>query len=179
MLVLSWTEKEKTVIQRYKKGVSPKDIAHEVKMSLRDVYKIIKKQFGEKKTELTNEVNAVMLYRRQDKDNMPVAEVAIKLRIPPEEAMQYHIKYNDMIHLGEFGKVYHMVKGKGELKGLLDICEAMKIENMTVKDMVSAYQMHGDLAEMEDRFLVVARDTEFYERKKIQYCLNWIRQRLD
>ena len=59
-----------------------------------------------------------------------------------------------------------MVKGQGQLKEVLDICEAMKIESMTVKDMVNAYHMSGELAEMEDRFLVVARDTEVYEGKK-------------
>jgi hypothetical protein len=160
--VLSWAEKEKMVIELYKQGVSPKEIARQLHMSLRDVYSIIRKEFGEKKRELTNELKALILYRQ---GKMPV-EVAIKLRITSDEAIQFYIKYKDLIHLGKFGKAYHLVKGQGQLKELLDICEAMKIDNLTVKDMVNAYQLSHDLAEMEDRFLTVANDTVVYEGRK-------------
>ena len=44
-----------------------------------------------------------------------------------------------------------MVREKGQLKEVINICEAMTIENMTVKDMVNAYQMTYDLAEREDK----------------------------
>ena len=160
---MSLSDREKMVITFLKRKVPPKKIADELGMSLRDVYKIKGKKFGKNKAELTNELKAVKLYTV---GKLPV-EVAIKLRIPLDEALQYYLKYNDTdFHLGEFGKAYHMVKGQGQLKELLDICEAMKMENMTAKDMVNAYQMHGDLAEMEDRLLVLARETEFYKGKK-------------
>lgn len=162
MTVLSWAEKKRMVIELYKKYTPTKEIARQLNMSLRDVYAIIKEEFGEKKTELTNELKAVRLYIV---GKLPV-DAAIRLRIPCDESMQYFIKYNDMNHLGEFGNAYHMVKGQGQLKEVLDICEAMKIENLTVKDMVNAYQLSHDLAEMEDRFLTVARDTEVYEGRK-------------
>ena len=66
MSVLLSPEREKIVIERYKEGVSPKDIAHEVKMSLRDVYKIIKKQFRKNKNELTTELKAIQLYSQKN-----------------------------------------------------------------------------------------------------------------
>jgi hypothetical protein len=159
---MSLSEREKMVITLLKQKVPPKKVADQLGMSLRDVYRIKREEFGKDKAELTNELEALMLYSTGKK---PV-QVAITLRIPSDEAMLYCIKYNNLIHGGEFGNAYQMVKERGQLKELLDICEAMKIERFTVKDMVNASQMSGDLAEMEDRFLVVARDTKFYEDKE-------------
>jgi chaperonin cofactor prefoldin len=143
MTVLSWAEKEKMVIELYKQGVSPKEIAHRLHMSLRDVYKIIKREFGEKKTELTNELKALILYRMGKK---PV-EVAIKLRIPSEESMQYYIQYKDLINLGNFRIAYKMVKEK--LKEILIICEAMQRKEVTIGDIIRGFHFADELPEME------------------------------
>lgn len=143
MTVLSWAEKEKMVIELYKQGVSPKEIAHRLHLSLRDVYKIIKREFGEKKTELTNELKALILYRMGKK---PV-EVAIKLRIPSEESMQYYIQYKDLINLGNFGIAYKMVKEK--LKEILIICEAMQRKEVTIGDIIRGFHFADELPEIE------------------------------
>ena len=85
------------------------------------------------------------------------------MRITSDEAIQFYIKYKDLIYLGKFGNAYKLVKGQGQLKEVLDICEAMKIEKLTVTDMVNAYHLADDLAEMEDRFLTIAKHIEEYQ----------------
>ncbi len=122
MSLLTWSEKEKMVIELQKQGISPKEIARQLHMSLRDVYKILKKEFGEKERELTTELQAIKLYKQK---KYPV-EVSLKLRIPPEEAIRYYIKYKDMIYLGKIGENYKVMKGK--LKEISLICDAMRRE---------------------------------------------------
>jgi len=64
MTIFSWAHKVKMVIKLYKKHTPTKEIASQLNMSLRDVYKIIKKEFGEKDTEQTNELKALKLFRQ-------------------------------------------------------------------------------------------------------------------
>src|SRR6476620_5368237 len=116
---MSLSDREKMVIRLLKRKVPPKKIADELGMSLRDVYTIKRMKFWENKAEITNELtNELKALKLYSTGKRPV-EVAITLRITSDEAMQYYIKYNDMIHLGEFGNAYHMVKEQGQLKEVI------------------------------------------------------------
>ena len=82
------SEREETVNALLKQKVHSKKIADQIGMSLRDVYKIKRKKFGENKVELTNEQKAVRLYSTR---KTPV-EVVLELNLPCEEATQYYLK---------------------------------------------------------------------------------------
>jgi len=94
------SEKDKMVIELYKQGTSPKEIAHRIHISLRDVYIIIKKEYGQKETEQTSELRAVKLF---DIGKTPV-EVVLELNLPSEEVTQYYLKFLDLTYLGKFGR---------------------------------------------------------------------------
>src|SRR6266542_92175 len=147
MSIFDWPEREKVVIELYKKGISPKEIAHEVKMSLRDVYKIIKKEFRAKEKELTTEHQAIILFL---KGKRPVV-VALKLRISLDEANQYYIKYIDSLYLGQFGQDYKYLRGYA--KEVAEVCFAIKNGGLTVKELLDGYHLERDLGQMEERHL--------------------------
>jgi hypothetical protein len=112
-------------------------------MSLRDVYKIIKKQIRKNKNDMTTELKAIQLYRRK---KFPV-EVTLRLRVTPEEATEAFIKYKDLIYLGKFGAAYGRIKGK--ISELLTICDAMQRKEVTVDSIIRGFQLSDELPEME------------------------------
>ncbi len=160
MTIFSWVHKVKMVIKLYKKHTPTKEIASQLNMSLRDVYKIIKKEFGEKDTEQTNELKALKLFRQGKR----AVEVAIALRIPSEEAMQYCIKYNDLVWLGNFQTHYKRVKGN--LKELLEIAHAMREGVLTAGELVQAANMTDTLVEMQSHHLSLSNVVAVLEERK-------------
>lgn len=159
MTMLDLTEREKMVIELYKKGITPKEIAHQLKMSLRDVYKIIKKEFGENKKELTTELKAIKLYRQK---KYPV-EVALTLRIAPEEATESYIKYKDLTYLGRFGDWYGRMKGK--MREVLMICDAMQRKEVSIDDIVRGFYLADELPEMESTHSAFSRTIDGFREE--------------
>lgn len=150
------------VIELCKQGVSPKEIAHQIHISLRDVYRIIKKEYGEKETEQTNELRAIKLF---DSGKTPV-EAVKELSLPSEEVTQYYLKFLDLTYLGKFGNDYEMVKEN--LKDVLVVCELMKEVGMKQNDLINAAYMVPEIAEMEIRHsslidLISKSHTEYTE----------------
>lgn len=168
MTVLSWAEKEKMVIELYKQGVFPKEIAHRLRMSLRDIYRILKPELGKKKTELTNELKLYSIGKR------PV-EVAIKLRLMSEEASETFIKYKELTYLGEFGKAYARIKGK--IPEVLTICEAIQRKEITIDNIIRGFHFADELPEMESMHSAFTRtiagfreELDFVISEKLQAC---------
>ena len=81
-------EKEKYVLKLREEGKTYRDIAHELRMSPREISKILKKANGEKdekerkKIILSNTARALQLFKR----GKSPTEVAIKLDLSPQEA---------------------------------------------------------------------------------------------
>jgi len=159
-LELSEKERERIVIELYKKKVPAKEIARQLKMSLRDVYKIIHREFGDKERELTTEHRAVTLFL---KGKSPVY-VAIKLRISLDESSQYYAKYKDTLYLGKFGQNYKYIRDY--MKELAQICDATRHAGMKIKDIIDGYYLEKDLAEMEERHLYLVNSTQEFEIRK-------------
>lgn len=150
------------VIDLYKQGVSPKEIARQLHMSLRDVYVILKREFGEKNSELSNELKALKLYRSAAHPK-PV-EVAIKLRIPLEEANKYYIDYKDSIFLGKFVDSFNMIKDK--LREAVMICDAIRRGDATMDKIIQGFRIIDDLDDKHDEFRCLVRDVEIVSNKK-------------
>ena len=84
-------EKEKYVLKLREEGKTYRDIAHELRMSPREISKILKKANGEmeekerKKIVLSKTAKALQFYK---KGKSPT-EVAIKLDLSPQEAQLF------------------------------------------------------------------------------------------
>lgn len=160
MTQLDWAERERLVNEMLKNGNSPNEIAHQLKMSLRDIYKIINEYSGSKEKPLTTEHMAILLF---DKGKKP-PEVAIELRISLDEAMRLYVKYKQSLHLARFGKDYASMKGY--LKELSEICYAMRNGGLKPKELVDEYHLARDLGEMENRQLEIMRGNEALKSEK-------------
>jgi DNA-binding CsgD family transcriptional regulator len=95
---LSIKEKEKYVIELLKQGKTYREIAHEAKVSPREISRIRKKVNGEmeekkrKKIVLSKTAQALQLFRRGKNST----EVAIKLDLSPQEAQTASMVIEEM-----------------------------------------------------------------------------------
>lgn len=97
-MYLSIKEKEKYVIELLKQGKTYREIAHEAKVSPREISRIRKKVNGEmeekerKKIVLSKTAQALQLFRRGKNST----EVAIKLDLSPQEAQTASMVIEEM-----------------------------------------------------------------------------------
>src|SRR5687768_4656105 len=101
-------EKEKYVLKLRDEHKTYRDIAHELRISPREISKILKKangEMGEKernKIVLSNTAKALQLFKR---GNSPT-EVAIKLDLNPQEANSLYYDYLSLNNLHRFVETY-------------------------------------------------------------------------
>jgi hypothetical protein len=163
MSQLDWAQREKIVIGFYKKGVSPKEIAHQLEMSLRDLFKVVNKTFGTKEKEITTEHQAIILSKKGKRPT----DVAIKLRISLDKACRYYGKCKESFYLGKFGQDHNYIQGY--MPQLLEICEVMKNAGLNMKEVLDeskAYMsMTRDLGELEHSQLYLKGVEELKQEK--------------
>ncbi|MGZ5511728.1 MAG: hypothetical protein ACXWFC_14830, partial [Nitrososphaeraceae archaeon] len=101
---LSVKEKEKYVLKLRDEHKTYRDIAHELRMSPREISKILKKANGEmdekerKKIILSQTAKALQLYKR----GKSPTEVAIKLDLSPQEAQSLYSNYLSLNNIHHF-----------------------------------------------------------------------------
>ena len=104
-------EKEKYVLKLREEGKTYRDIAHELRMSPREISKILKKANGEieekerKKIVLSNTAKALQLFK---KGKSPT-EVAIKLDLSPQEAQSLYSNYLSLNNLHHFVETFRAI----------------------------------------------------------------------
>ena len=107
-MYLSVKEKEKYVIELKKQDKTYREIAHEVKISPREISKILKKTNIEleekerKKIVLSNTAKALQLFKR----GKSPTEVAIKLDLSPQEANSLYQNYLSLNNLHHFVETF-------------------------------------------------------------------------
>ena len=101
-------EKEKYVLELREEGKTYRDIAHELRMSPREISNILKKANGEieekerKKIVLSNTAKALQLFKR----GKSPTEVAIKLDLSPQEAQSLYYNYLSLNNLHHFVETF-------------------------------------------------------------------------
>ena len=151
MNYLSVKQKEKYVIELRKQGKTYRDIAHEVKISPREISKILKNANMEievkerKKLVLSNTAKSLQLYK---KGKSPT-DVAIKLDLSPQEANSL---YTDYLSLN---KLHHFVErfkefNKNSLQDLIDYYDYMKENEITKEEIVEAIKISNDYPKIKE-----------------------------
>ncbi len=103
---LSVKEKEKYVLKLREEGKTYRDIAHELRMSPREISNLLKKSYGEleekerKKSVLSKTAQALQLFKRRKSPT----DVAIKLDLSPQEAQSLYYNYLSQNNLHRFVK---------------------------------------------------------------------------
>ncbi|HEX5187262.1 MAG TPA: helix-turn-helix domain-containing protein [Nitrososphaeraceae archaeon] len=104
MEILSKTEKKALVIKLYKEGKTYKEIAEIVRISPRDIGRIINEYIGERITIYTKS-NTSKDYDLFLKGKSPI-QVAIKLDLKYEEVMKAHNEYWSLQGIRSFETMY-------------------------------------------------------------------------
>ena len=156
---LSVKEKEKYVLKLREEGKTYRDIAHELRMSPREISKILKKANGEieekeqRKIVLSNTAKALRLYK---KGKNPT-EVAIKLDLSPQEAQSLYVNYlslNNLHHLVERFKEFD----NDSLQALIDYSDFMKENGITKEGIVEALKISYHYPKIKEDYHDISND---------------------
>ncbi len=150
---LTVKEKEKYVLQLREEGKTYRDIAHELRMSPREISNILKRANGEleekerRKIVLSNTAQALQLFK---KGKGPI-EVAIKLDLSPEEAQSLYFKYlslNNLHHLVETFKEFD----NDSLQDFIDYYDYMKENGISKEEIVETIKMSNDYPKIKEEY---------------------------
>lgn len=130
MGILSKEEKKKLVIKLYKGGKNYQEIAKTVRISLRDIGKIINEYVGEKDTK-HSESERIKGYKLL-LTGLPPIEVAIKLRLPFEDTTKIHNEFLALKGLQNFEEIY--VSYKDYMPTILQIIDKIKYGKISTED---------------------------------------------
>ena len=137
-MIMIYTVREKQVLELYKQGKSTREIAKELRMSLRDIGFILKKgqvnhgiatimDDGNNSSNSNNNnkpanEKATQAYELFSQGKKPV-EVAIQLSLSEKEATRFYTEYWKLKHLYS---LYHVYRNKGDLSYILKLCRLAK-----------------------------------------------------
>jgi DNA-binding CsgD family transcriptional regulator len=152
-MILSVKEKEKYVIELRKQGKTYRDIAYELKISPREISKILKKASGEieekerKKIVLSKTAQALQLYK---KGKSPI-DVAIKLDLSPQEVNSIYDNYLSLNNLHHFIETFKEFD-KSLLLDFIDYYDFMRENGIDKKKIVEAIKISNDYPKIKDEY---------------------------
>src|SRR6476646_10516828 len=138
-----YNEREGRVLELYDQGKNTREIAKELRMSLRDIGFILKKgqlnhgitatidDGNNSNNKPTNE-KATQAYKLFTEGKKPV-EVAINLNLSEKEATRYFTEYWRLKHLYSLYHIYQ--ESKGNLSYILKLCRLAKRQGITADNI--------------------------------------------
>ena len=147
MEILSKAEKKALVIKLYKEGKTYKEIAEIVRISPRDIGRIINEYTGEKTT-ICSKSNSAKGYYLLLKGKTPI-QMAIKLNLPFEEARKVTLEYWNLQGLTTaevISKEY-----KNYMPQILQLIDIIKTGQISTEDFNKFCQYIGDIPSLEHR----------------------------
>jgi predicted transcriptional regulator len=135
--------RERQVIELYEQGKSTRDIAKQLRMSLRDISTVLRGNQVNHGTVITDNSNdninsnnnnkspneqATQAYKLYDEGKKPV-EVAIQLSLSEKEATRYYTEYWRLMHLYKLHSIYKELKG--DLSPILKLYRLLKRQGIT------------------------------------------------
>ena len=174
-------EKEKYVLKLRLEGKTYRDIAHELRMSPREISKILKKANGEteekerKKIVLSNTSRALQLFKR----GKSPTEVAIKLDLSPQEANSLYLNYLSLNNIHHFVETFKEFNNNS-LQDFIYYYDFMKENGITKKEIVEAIKISNDYLKIKEEYHDISyqlpdlqRQRDFYiSDNKILICKN-------
>jgi DNA-binding CsgD family transcriptional regulator len=171
MIYLSVKQKEKYVIELRKQGKTYREIAHEVKISPREISRILKKATGEieekerKKIVLSKTAQALQLYK---KGKSPT-DVAIKLDLSPQEANSLYHNFLYLNNLHHFVERFKEFNKNDSLQDLFDYYDFMKENGITKEEIVEAIKQSNDYPKIKEEYDVINDQLPELKRQRDLY----------
>ena len=174
-------EKEKMVIELHKQGKTIRQIAPEVKMSFRDISKIIKaydkKVSFELKKENTNPSSQKI--KKQSistqvfklfSDGKKLTDVAIDLEIPARKALKL---WSQFLRLERMEDCYEFYQEHSyDIPTLLSINTFMKRNNISGNDIVNVLRTANDIINLHQTYSNLNAEIKKLKRTRNNYSLN-------
>ena len=178
---LTVKEKEKYVLKLRDEHKTYRDIAHELRMSPREISKILKKANGEieekerKKIVLSNTARALQFFKR----GKSPTDVAIKLDMSPQEANSLYFNYLSLNNLHHFVETFKEFDNDS-LQDFIDYYDFMKENGITKEEIVEAIKISNDYPKIKEEYHDISdqlpdlqRQRDFYiSDNKILICKN-------
>jgi len=182
-MILTVNEKEKYVLKLRGEGKTYREIAHELRISPREISRILKEAIGEKeekerkKIVLSKTTKALQLY----KNGKSPTEVAIKLDLSPQEAKSSYLGYLSLNNLHHFVETFKEFDNNDLLQDLFDYYYCLKENYITKEEIVEAIKKMKELPnlkevhqEISEKLKEFKRQREFYiPDNKILKSKNW------
>ena len=133
-----YIERERHVIELYNEGKTTRDIAKELRMSLRDISSILRKNqvshglpfpiIDNNNNNKSPNQKSTQAYKLYSEGKKPV-EVAIELGLSEKEVTRYYTEYWRLTHLYKLHSISKEVKG--DLSPILKLYRLLKREGIT------------------------------------------------
>jgi hypothetical protein len=179
-MFLTLKQKEKHVRELRKQEYTYKDIAHELKVSVRDVSRVVKAMEREedeardkeakeieskekKRQSLSNRSKAIKLYK---KGKNPV-DVSIHLDISPEEAKNIHLEYLSLENHSQFILVYKELEKNDTLKAFIDLFFHLKENSISREEIVETIKMKNELPNLRKEYAYIHNKISQLEEYRI------------
>ncbi|MFL6471401.1 MAG: hypothetical protein ACJ71H_11185 [Nitrososphaeraceae archaeon] len=162
--ILSKKEREERVLDlHFNQNKNYRQIAQEMKMSLRDIGEIVNRAKQEKERQ-EHKSMSVQAYELFSKGNT-LLEIAIKLNLGQAQATQYYWEYLKLSGLDDITKLY--LGFKGDISYFVNMCKAAKSANIGVQEVIKLLNIaNNDLPEAEHRYERLLRVINAMESNK-------------
>jgi transcriptional regulator len=167
---LSVKEKEKYVLKLREEGKTYRDIAHELRMSPREISRVLKRANGEleekerKKIVLSNTARALQLYKK----GKSATEVVIKLDLSPEEAQSLYVKYLSLNNLHHFVETFEEFDN-GSLQDLINYYDYMKENGIGKEEVVEAIKISNDYPKIKEEYHNISNELTQLKKERDFY----------
>jgi hypothetical protein len=155
-LILSKEQKEKMVIELANQGKTTRQIAKEVRISLRAIGQILNKVTGDnvaiEEAEKQRRLKSLSPYAqafRMFKDKKDLADVAIELDLDTPTVLYYFGDYLRLLRMGSLVNMYNELKG--DLSLFLHLYGRIKKEGLNKQDITELLKTQHRLLELGER----------------------------
>ena len=168
-MLLSKKEKEKRVIELANQGKTTKEIAKEVRISLRSIGKILNKATGDDEDEKEQRLKDKSDYARAFKmfqDGRPLTDVAIELDIESPTAICYYEDYLKLVNMGRLVTIYE--DGKDDLPLFLRLYARIKKEGFNKQQIIELLKTPNRLLDLKKKLNVYNDNIWELHAKKVK-----------
>ena len=158
-------ERKKYVIHLHNEGYTNRQIARELRMSSRDIVKILKEhereekearereaiereEKEEKRIFSSNRSEALKLYK---KGTRPI-DVAIELDISAEEAKTIYSEYCSLEYPLQFLELYKELDKTDSFKALIDLFHLIKEKGLSVEEGIEGVKLIKDISSLKEEY---------------------------
>ena len=184
--ILSKKEREERVLDlHFNQNKNYRQIAQEMKMSLRDIGEIVNRAREEKERQEHKSLS-VQAYELFSKCKTPL-QVSIILNIGATEVTHYYTQYLSLVQLDDITKIY--LEFKGDVSYFVSLCKAAKAAKMGIPQVINLLRIaNNQLPSVEHRYEMLQKQnnnlesilgTQAKEFQNLSNQITYMNKRLD